>query len=284
MPEMNKPFGFCINTSTIKGQGLSLVEEIDLAARAGYDAIEPWVREIDEHVEQGGSLDDLRTRCQDAGLAVENLIGFFEWAVDEKAARAAGLEEARRAFDLAAKLGCPKVAAPPSGVAGAPGLDLNRAAERYARVIEIGREYGVVPVLEFWGAAQSLGCLGEALFVAAQCGQPESCILADVFHMYKGGSPYEGLGLLGPDTLGLLHMNDFPADPPRAEIGDADRVYPGDGVVSLAEILRTLHRVGFRGMLSLELFNQAYYARDAAEVLETGLQKMEQAVAGAMGE
>jgi sugar phosphate isomerase/epimerase len=181
---------------------------------------------------------------------------------------------------MAAQIGCRKVAAPPSGVSGAPGLNLMRAAERYARVIEIGREYGVTPVLEFWGAAQSLGHLGEALFVAAQCGQPEACILADVLHMYKGGSPYEGLGLLGPDTLGLLHMNDFPAEPPRAEIGDADRVYPGDGVAPLGDILRTLHRVGFRGMLSLELFNASYYERDAAEVLATGLRKMQTAVAG----
>jgi sugar phosphate isomerase/epimerase len=284
MPEMNKPFGFCINTSTIKGQGLSLVEEIELAAEVGYDAIEPWVREVDAYVEQGGSLPELKDRFDDAGIVCENLIGFFEWAVDDKAARAAGLEEARRAFEMAAQIGCRKVAAPPSGVSGAPGLNLMRAAERYARVIEIGREYGVTPVLEFWGAAQSLGHLGEALFVAAQCGRPEACILADVFHMYKGGSPFEGLRLTGPDTLGLVHMNDYPADPPRAEIGDADRVWPGDGVAPLADILRTLYRVGFRGMLSLELFNERYYALDADEALRTGLEKMQAAVAGAMGE
>lgn len=282
MTDAQQPFGYCLNTSTISGHELDLVEEIELAAEVGYDAMEPWVRQIDRYVEEGGEPADLRSRFEDAGLAVENLIGFFGWAVDDDAERAAALEEARRAFDMAAQVGCGKVAAPPSGVSGAPGLNLLRAAERYAELIDIGRDYGVVPVLEFWGPAQSLGRMGEALFVAAECGRAEACILADVYHMYKGGSPYQGLGLLGPDTLGLLHMNDFPAEPGRREIADADRVYPGDGIAPMDEILRTLHRVGFRGMLSLELFNRTYYERPAREVLQAGLEKMQACVASAL--
>ena len=39
-------FHYCFNTSTIRGQKLSLVEEIDIAAKAGYQAIEPWINEI----------------------------------------------------------------------------------------------------------------------------------------------------------------------------------------------------------------------------------------------
>ena len=32
----NEPFGYCLNTSTIRGQKLPLVEEIEIAAKAGY--------------------------------------------------------------------------------------------------------------------------------------------------------------------------------------------------------------------------------------------------------
>ena len=56
-----------------------------------------------------------------------------------------------------------------------------------------------------------------------------------------------------------FHINDYPADPPREEIGDKDRVYPGDGICPLGQILRTLHATGFRGVLSLELFNRTYW-------------------------
>jgi sugar phosphate isomerase/epimerase len=277
------PFGYCLNTSTIKGQELTLAEEIDITAAAGYDGIEPWVREIDAHVDAGGTVEGLKSRAADLGLGIVNLIGFFEWAVDDAQARSAALEEARRAFDLAARIGCKMVAAPPSGVSGAAGLDLFAAAERYAAVIDLGREFGVTPVLEFWGMAKSLGRLGEALLVASECGRAEACVLADVFHMYKGGSPYEGLNLVGPKTLGVLHMNDFPADPPLSEIKDSDRVFPGDGVAPLDRILRTLHDSGYRGMLSLELFNEEYYAMPAREVAKTGLAKMQACVERALG-
>ena len=35
------PFGYCLNTSTIRGSTKTLVERIDIAAEAGYRAIEP---------------------------------------------------------------------------------------------------------------------------------------------------------------------------------------------------------------------------------------------------
>ena len=53
------PFRFCLNTSTIRGQKVPLEQEVDLASEVGYDAIEPWIREIDEYVKAGGSLPDL---------------------------------------------------------------------------------------------------------------------------------------------------------------------------------------------------------------------------------
>ncbi len=76
-------------------------------------------------------------------------------------------------------------------------------------------------------------------------------------------------------------MNDYPADPSRESIADRDRVYPGDGVAQLTQILRTLVSTGFNGVLSLELFNPGYWEQDAAVVIETGLAKMKAAVAKA---
>ena len=67
-------------------------------------------------------------------------------------------------------------------------------------------------------------------------------------------------------------------DPPREKIGDADRVYPGDGVAPLNTIFRDLHQTGFRGMLSLELFNREYWKQDALTVAKTGLEKTREAV------
>ncbi|UCD58001.1 MAG: sugar phosphate isomerase/epimerase, partial [Candidatus Hydrogenedentota bacterium] len=40
------PFSYCFNTSTIRGQNLSLDKEVEITAKAGYQAIEPWVDRI----------------------------------------------------------------------------------------------------------------------------------------------------------------------------------------------------------------------------------------------
>ena len=39
-------------------------------------------------------------------------------------------------------------------------------------------------------------------------------------------------------------------------------------------MLRDLRRIGFRGVLSLELFNREYWKQDAFQVAQTGLEKM----------
>jgi 2-keto-myo-inositol isomerase len=57
-------FGFCLNMSTIRqfddkgGTPRPIVEQVNIAATAGYDAIEPWVREVHQYTESGGSLKD----------------------------------------------------------------------------------------------------------------------------------------------------------------------------------------------------------------------------------
>jgi sugar phosphate isomerase/epimerase len=111
-----------------------------------------------------------------------------------------------------------------------------------------------------------------------ESGHPQACILADVYHLYKGGSQVNGLRLLSGTALHVLHCNDYPAEPVRATITDAQRIYPGDGIAPLKVILRTLRQIGFRGMLSLELFNRDYWKQDAHLVARTGLEKMRAAV------
>lgn len=276
------PFRFCLNTSTIRGQKRSLTDEINLAAEAGYHAIEPWISEIEEYKKAGNSLPDLRKRLVDKNLAVPSAIGFFEWIVDDTVRRKSALEQARRDMDLVAQIGGTHIAAPPWGAHDKAKVDKNvdllAAAERYRDLLDVGRQAGVVPMVEVWGFSHTLSRLGEAALVATESGHPDACILADVYHLHKGGSPIEGLALLAGRRLPVFHVNDYPADPPPAAIADKDRVYPGDGVAPLAAIFNHLRTIGFNGYLSLELFNETYYQQDARTVVRTGLEKLRAAV------
>jgi sugar phosphate isomerase/epimerase len=278
----DEPFGYCLNTSTIMGQKLPLVEELTLASKVGYQAVEPWVREIDDHVKAGGSLKDLGKRVRDLGLSVESVIGFFEWVVDDDSRRQKALDEAKRNMEMIREIGGKRLAAPPVGATDRADLDLNRIAERYRALLELGDTMGVVPQVEVWGFSKTLGRLGEAALVAIESGHRSACILADVYHLYKGGSSVAGLRLLNGASMHVLHFNDYPASPPRDKITDASRVYPGDGVAPLADVIRNLNDIGYRGVLSLELFNRDYWKLDALTVLRTGLEKMKTVVRTAL--
>lgn len=277
------PFRYCLNTSTIRGQNLSLDKEIEIAAKAGYSAIEPWVGKINDYVAKGGNLKDIRKQLGDLDLTVESAIDFSRWIVDDDAARAKGFEQVKRAMDALARIGGKRIAAPPAGATREPGLDLMQAAERYRALLELGDRMGVVPQIETWGSSKNLHRLGQAMFVVIESGHPKACFLPDVYHTYKGGSDFHGYKQLSAHAIQVLHLNDYPADPPRETISDRDRVMPGDGIAPITQILRDMIANGSRAVLSLELFNPTFWKQDPLAVAKTGLAKMKAEVNKALG-
>lgn len=273
-------FQLALNTGTIRGYSLSLAEQVRLASDAGYAGIEPWTSDIAKASETVGALKDIRKHCTDTGLKVINAIGFTNWAGNDDTERAKGLEQMKRDMDLVAQLGGTHVAASPAGV-NKPGitLDLDRAAERYRAVLELGHTMGIIPQLEFWGASANLSRLDQCLYVAARTAHPDACILADAFHMYKGGTEPAALRLLSRSSAYCFHMNDYPAQPPRETIKDGDRIWPGDGIAPLREILKIFIENRADIWLSVELFNAEYWKRPVKETASTGLAKMKAVVA-----
>ncbi len=276
-------FRYCLNTSTIRGQELGIEKEVDVAATAGYDGIEPWIPTLRQFVEKGGKLSDLRKRISDGGLTVDSAIGFANWIVDDEVKRSAALEEAKRDMDMLREIGGTRIAAPPVGAhqADSARIDLFVAAERFRALQDIGDQTGVLPQLEVWGFSKNLSRLGEVMFVIGESGHPNACLLLDIYHIFKGGSDFTGLNLLSDNALQVFHVNDYPATPDRSEMNDSHRVYPGDGIAPLSKILNAIGGHGREITLSLELFNRDYWKQDALEVAKTGLSKMKAAVATA---
>lgn len=283
------PFRYCLNTSTIRecqyqGKKVDAVSEVEIAAKAGYTGIEPWIRGLDAYVKNGGVLSDLRKRIADAGLTVESAIGFAAFLHEDEAERKKGLEEARRCMGMVREIGGERLAAPPVGVTDKTGLDLLKLSERYRALCEVGQQEGVYPQLELWGFSKTLARMGEAAFVGIEAAHPKACFLLDVYHIYKGGSAFEGLNMFAGRRMYNFHVNDYPAEPTRDKINDAARVYCGDGIAPLTDIFRTLRDGGYRGPLSLELFNPNYWKQDGLEVAKTGLEKTKAAVARAFAQ
>jgi sugar phosphate isomerase/epimerase len=281
------PFRFCLNTSTIRecqynGKKIDIVGAVEVASKAGYSGIEPWIGELDTYVKNGGVLSDLRKRISDAGLTVESAIGFSAFLHEDDNERQKGLEEAKRCMGLVHAIGGTRIAAPPVGVTDKTGLDPLKLATRYRALCELGQKEQVFPQLELWGFAKTLARMGEVAFVGVEAGHPYACALLDIYHIFKGGSDFEGMAMFSASRMYNFHVNDYPADVPRETINDAQRVYPGDGIAPLGKIFRTLRDNGYRGVISLELFNRDYWKQDAFEVAKTGFEKTRESVAKAL--
>ncbi|MCP4962896.1 MAG: sugar phosphate isomerase/epimerase [Actinomycetia bacterium] len=277
-------FSYCLNTATLSRQELDVGREIQLAAAAGYQGIEVWMRSLDHYLDQGGRLADLRQLAIDNDIRIENAIGFAPWIVDDNGIRAAGLEQAERDMEILSQIGCQRIAAPPAGAADGPHIDLDVVAARFAELLNRGRAYGVTPQLEIWGSSANLHDLSQVLYVAAKTGRPSVKILIDIYHLHRGGSDINSLDVIDGSALKIVHVNDYPTGTSPQDLTDADRVYPGDGDGPISDIVKRLDAKQANIVLSLELFDPSLWKRDPLDVAKTGLQKMKDSVESAIGE
>ena len=267
-------FRYCLNTSTISGQDLGLLKYIEIASKAGYHGIEVWVRDVETALKEGHTLSSLKSYIDDHGLQVESAIGFAPWMTDGEA----GFIQMEKEMQMLAGIGCRRIAAPPAGVSTDKPLDLFAVGEKYKQLLDLGRNTGVMPQLEFWGSSPVLWHLGQVLLIAAVADDPDIKILPDVYHMFRGDSGFNALKMLDGNLIEIFHMNDYPSSKPREQQDDADRVYPGDGAAPMIQILTDLKNMGGEKVLSLELFNRAYWEEDPLLVARTGLSKMKSLV------
>ena len=102
---------------------------------------------------------------------------------------------------------------------------------------------------------------------------PMARVIPDVYHMYISGGGFEGLKLLKGDAIAIFQFNDSPSTPAFKDLNDEHRVYPGDGILLLDSIFKDLKETGYKGFISLEMYNPNYYKLDLLTVAKTGLKK-----------
>ena len=274
----------CLNSAVLRGHRLPLHRVVAIAEQAGYDAVEPWLDELQRAIAAGSTPERLRRLFLDHGLAVPSIIAFPRWLSPDPSVRRKALDDARRLFELAAAIGARAVAAPPAGATRGEKIPLDTVTERYVELLRLGRGYGVRVLLELWGFSANLSKLSDIAYVLVASGEADAAPLLDVYHLYRGGSDLLGIRHLNTARFPVVHINDYPAHPSRQDLTDAHRVYPGDGAAPLTEFLRVLYGGGFDGYLSVELFNRTYWKQPPEQVARTAQRKtvaaVERALAG----
>lgn len=264
------PWPICLDTATIRTAG-SLDEKVDIAIAAGFDAIEPWENELKEFEKNGGDLKTLGQKIKDNGLFVPSMIGLWGCIPENEEAFQKSLPETKNRLRMASEIGCEFAQAIPNKVG--VNYDTKFVSSCYRRILEIGlEEYNICPALVFVEMFP-LKTLGQAMAVALDANHPKSKIIPDVFHMYISEGGFEGMKQLNGDVFAIFQFNDAPKGMKREDMQDKHRVYPGDGILPLEQILRDLKQTGFKRCISLELYNPEYHKQDALLVAKTGLEK-----------
>jgi 2-keto-myo-inositol isomerase len=265
-------FLFGLNTSTI--QPVSLLEKVRVARAAGYDAIELWVTDVEDYLERGGRLSEVVKAVEDSGLLRPSMIFLKGWCEEDPAHYARAMDLCRRRLEIARKLGVRRmVAGPPAAL-----LPLSLVTERYGKLLEMSVAIGVPASIEFLGFVAGVNTLEAAWEICEGVGHPDATLTNDAWHVFRGGSDDATLDRIPAERISIVHWDDAPAQPERTAQTDADRVMPGDGILPLGALADQLRRIGYRGVLSLELFNREYWKQDPLEVAKTGLAKMKQSV------
>ena len=261
-------FTLCLNTSTIKPQ--PLLEKIRLAAAAGFAGVELWINDVYEHVGRGGEVSDVEKTLADHGLIVPCAIAVRSWGEAQGPEYPLTLDEVKRRMEMAARLGSPYLVATPPREP----CDLAQISQRYRDLLEIGRQVGVKPTMEYISFFGSVSKLSQAWQIVREADDPDATLILDSFHTYNAGGTLDELRQVPLDKISHYHIDDAAPDKPLGQQTDPDRVMIGEGPLDLRAEIALLREKGYDGTVSLELFNKKLWEQDPLDVLKLGIQRM----------
>lgn len=274
------PWPICLNASTIRPT--PFLDKIKVAEEAGYDALELWVNELEEYEKGGGNLVELGKEIRDRGMFVINIIGMWKSMPEPKSAFEESLEESKNQMRMAAAVGSKHIAALP--LPDRVPFDLDYATDCYRTLLEIGiDEFDIRPSMEFVSVFKGGRKLSQAAYIAIEADNPEASVVADTFHLFNAASTFTGVRHLQGKFISTFHWNDVPKGAEPNTLSDADRIYPGDGMLPLVQLLRDLREIEYFGPLSVEMFNREQWKQDPKVVLATAKDKMQAQVDAALG-
>ena len=263
------PWPICLDTATIRPA--SLKDKVSIAAEAGFDGIEPWDSELEEFEKNGGNLKALGAEIKKLGLKVPSVIGLWNAIPGTMPEFELSLKETRRRMRMAHDIGAEHIQTIPNTLP--ENYNQKWVAERYRDIIEIGmKEFNIKPALVFVKYF-TIKTLGQAVGLAMDANHPNALVIPDVYHMYISDGGFEGLKMLKGDAIAIFQFNDAPNTPAFKDLKDEHRVYPGDGILPLTSIFKDLKATGYKGFISLEMYNPNYYKEDLLQVAKTGLRK-----------
>ncbi|MFD4744790.1 sugar phosphate isomerase/epimerase family protein [Streptomyces rubiginosohelvolus] len=256
-----------INQETIKQW--SLPELAEGCVKAGIGKVGLWRAPVQAYgVERTARL------LADAGLTVTSLCrgGFFT-ALDPTE-RARALDDNRAAIDEAAALSTDTLVVVSGGLP--PGSrDLAGARERVAESLaalapyaaERGVRLAIEPLHPMYASDRCVvSTLAQALDLAERFPAEQVGVVVDTYHLWwDDRAPAEIARAGRGGRIHSFQLADWITPLPAGVL--LGRGQLGDGSVDFRAFRREVESAGFDGPIEVEIFNEALWARDGAEVL-----------------
>lgn len=273
-------FTTCLNPATVTG--LPLTDFLHLAAGAGFEAVEVSIQQV---LQEGpGRVAEL---LEELGLNVAAASGILPAGpvlphpllVDRYAA---ALEGAADRLEAMHTIGCPTatiVLNPRSR--HTLGHARATAAARIRGLARLCAEHEVSLAVEAVGVQQGLPAdldgphevartLPQLRDLLAPISEDNVAVCVDAFHWAATGADPADLNGL---NIGHVQIADAPASVLADQWSDAMRLFPGEGdAVPWTVLADALHAAGYRGAVSVELFNPDLRALPEKEIAARSLE------------
>ena len=260
----------------------TLPEKLDAAATIGFDAVEIFENDL---LTFDGSPADVRRIAEDLGIAIVLYQPFRDFEAMAEPQRARNLDRAERKFDIMQALGTDLVLVCSNTLPAAIDDDARAAAdlaEMAARAGARGLRVGYEALA--WG--RHVNRWRHAWKIVQQADHPALGLIVDSFHTLAVDDDPAGIAELPAEKLFFVQL----ADAPRLSMDALSwsrhfRNFPGQGQLPVDDFLRAVLACGYRGPISLEIFNDEFRAAPARLTARDGLRSLilTEAGAGAAG-
>jgi 4-hydroxyphenylpyruvate dioxygenase len=262
------PLPKSIATVSISG---TLAEKMEAAAAIGFDGVEIFENDL---LTFEGSPKDVRYLAESLGLTITCFQPFRDFEAMPDAQRARNLDRAERKFDVMQQLGA-ELLLVCSNVSPASIDDDARAAADLGEMAERAQKRGLRVGFEALAWGRNVNKWRHAWKIVESAAHPALGLIVDSFHTLALGDDLAGLSEVPADKIFLAQL----ADAPKLSMDVLSwsrhfRNFPGQGQLPVAAFVRDLISAGYRGPLSLEIFNDEFRSAPARVMARDGLRSL----------
>ncbi|MBV9323933.1 MAG: sugar phosphate isomerase/epimerase and 4-hydroxyphenylpyruvate domain-containing protein [Chloroflexi bacterium] len=249
----------CIATVSLSG---TLEDKLRAIAAAGFDGVEVFENDL---VNSGASPREISELAESLGLTIDLFQPFrdLEGVPDEVFRK--NLERIERKFDVMGELGAPMLLVC-SNVGSQALADPQRSAAQLYAAAERAAQHGIRIAYEALAWGRHVRTYAQAWDLVRRADHASLGVCVDSFHTLALGDDPRGIASIPGDKIFFLQL----ADAPKLQMDPLSwsrhfRCFPGQGELDVTALVEQVLCSGYRGPLSLEIFNDVFRSSDTRQ-------------------